>query len=540
MEVKPKISRYLILIVVFIIGLLAIGVYWLLSSEELTRYAINTAIERFIPNDKLNVKLGKIDGCLLNGIKIDKLELKHIKPNFEARLNDIYLKPTYESNFSKGSVLINGSIGSLESSGTLKINASIASIPPFLGYECFAALPSNIKIKNFDIGKIRIYPYGNNDLEFVSDSVQLKKEETSDILRVETEVSTNWKSKLLAKVKFNGGYEQAKNKLNGNIKINIAKQCVVSELSLLKGKKGLEVSGYIASDTLIDFQPLSQWLGCFWQLDYPYSLSGKLYCQGSWLYNSEIGFLGNLKGKYDKLEISVMGLFISLLELNGNWQIFDGCLSLSDTGSKLVNFPASLNGKIENIATPNRKWNISFVSNSLPLDKITSSLPWVVKYTNGIPDLEGVATISASLVGNRPTVNAVTELENLSQKGKDYSETKITGKAVYNLPEIGSGTINANFIASNKGGLPQIFKKFSRNFYSNENKNKETTMFNYSIKGSFEDKIRLTGSLKTCDEKSFETSGELIDDMFILNIFAKDNAFYNANNITPIDLLLMR
>ena len=539
MEVKPKISRYLILIVIFIIGLLTVSVYGLLSSEELTRYSIVTAVERFIPSDKLSVKIGNIEGCLLEGIKIDRLDLKHIKPNFEAKINDIYLKPTYESSISKGAVLINGSIGSIESSGTLKIDSCIASIPPFLGYECFAALPSNIKIKDFNINKIRVYPYINNELEIISDSVHLKKDETTDLLKVETEFATKWKNKLLAKVKFNGNYEQGKNKLNGNVVIDVAKQSIISELSLFKGKKGLELSGYIASDTLIDFQPLSQWLGCFWQLDYPYSLSGKLYCQGSWLYNSDIGFLGNLKGKYDKLEISIMGLFISLLELNGNWQIFDGNLNISDTGSKLVNFPAALNGKIENLTKPNRKWNITFSSNSLPLDQITSSLPWVVKYTNGIPDLDGVATISATIIGNRPSINAITEINNLAQKSNSNPVAKVNGKAYFNLPEIGSGTINASFTASTTNGLPLLFKKFSKNFYSLENNNRDTTLCSYSIKGSFNDKIKLIGFLKTGNEKCFETTGELIDDKFYIYL-TKDNAFYNANNINTLDLLLMR
>ncbi len=539
MDVKPKISRYLILIVVFIIAFLSISVYWILSSEDLTRYAVNAAIERFVPVDKLNIKLGNIEGCLLEGIKIDNINIKHIKPNFEAKINDVFLKPTYESSFSKGSVLINGSIGSIESYGSLKINSSLASVPPFLGYECLAALPSNIKIKEFDIGKVKIYPYSNNEIEVFSDSVHLKKDKATDILKVESKFSTKWKNKLLANVKFNGNYDQGKNKINGNVDIDIVKQRIISELSLSKGKTGLELSGYIASDTVIDFQPLSQWLGCFWQLEYPYSLSGKLYCQGSWLYNSEIGFLGNLKGKYEKLEISIMGLFISLLELNGEWQIFDGGLSLSDTGSKLLGFSAALNGKIENLTKTNRKWNISFISNSLPLDKITASLPWVVKYTNGIPDLDGVATVSALLTGNRPSVNAITELDNLAPKNDKNKITKVVGKACFNLPEVGSGTINASFTASTNNGLPQLFKKFSRNFYSTENISKETTM-SYSIKGSFNEKIKVNGILKTSEEKSFETVGELIDDKFYLNIITKTNNFYNANNIDPIDLLLMR
>ena len=81
-------------------------------------------------------------------------------------------------------------------------------------------------------------------------------------------------------------------------------------------------------------------------------------------------------------------------------------LSLNDKGSRLMGFPASLNGSIESVTTPTRKYNISFVSNSLPLGKLTASLPWMLKYSNGIPELDGLASISINLMGNKPTTNA--------------------------------------------------------------------------------------------------------------------------------------
>ena len=539
MEVKPKISRYLILIVFLIFVILALVIYGLVSSEKLTKYAIVTALEKQIPADKLNIKVYKIEGCLLNGIKIDRIDLKHIKPNFEASIENISINPSFDNIFANASIVLNANIENIVSSGTLKLNPTIASIPAFLGYECMAAIPSNITINKFSINKIKSYPCGNKDLEIISNSFELSNINKKDFIDVSTDLNLNWKNNLLAKASYKGSFEQKKTRLNGNLKIDFAKQIIVSELSLAKGKKGMEISGYIASDTLIDFQPLSQWLGCFWQLDYPYAISGKLFCQGSWLYNSEVGFLGNIKGRYEKLNVSILGLFFSLLELNGDWQLFDGALTLTDKGSKLIGFPASLNGKIESVATSSRKANLTFNSNSLPLDKLTSSLPWMVKYSNGIPDLAGIATLTVNLLGNRPTINAKAEFTNLSQISINNPKVNIQGKAIYTLPEIGSGSINANFTANSNNGLPIFFKRFNKNFYDLENKIGKDTTYNYLLSGSLNHNLKIKGSL-TVDNNNFETSGEQIEDKFNLIITTNENKNFNSRNVELLDLILMR
>ena len=539
MEVKPKISRYLILVVILIFIFLATGIYALLSSEDLTRYAINTAIANFIPNEKVNLKFDKIEGCLLNGIKIENIEIKHVKPNFDAKIKKLYFQPVYDKLLNKGSVQIVGSIDSIDCIGVLKLPSLVASIPAFIGTECFAGLPNNLRIKSFDINNIKILPCGNNDLEIFSNSIVFKAKDNTDNLDVKAEFKVDWKSKSLARSLFDGVYDQRRNKLNGNIKLNAAKQVVASELSLAKGKKGLELSGYIASDTKLDLLPLSQWLGGFWQLDYPYGISGKLYCQGSWLYNSEVGFLGNLKGKYDKLDITFLGVFISLLELNGEWKLFDGNLSFNDSGSKLIGFPASLNGNIESVTSSKRKWNILFESNSISLGQLTSSLPWMVKYSNGIPDLDGIATISVNLLGNKPMINAKLDLENLCQVTKNQPISKISGKLLYSTPENGSGTINANFEALTDKGLPLFFKRFSGNFYETENY-KINNSYKYSVNGSLNDKLRLKGIVQYSDGRSFETNGEFISDRVFLDIAPDKNRVYRLYSADPIDLLLMR
>lgn len=539
MEVKPKISRNLIFVVILIFSLLAIIIYSILSSEKLTKFAIQTATLNFISNERLNIDLIDVEGCLLSEIKIKQIDIRHLKPNFEASIKNFKFKSDYSHILNNGSVSVVGNIGSIDLTGNFKIPSSVASVPAFEGIACFAGIPNNIRIASFDINDIKIKPYSDGDLLILSDCIALKGNKDSDNIDTNADLKVDWKGKPLAKALFKGVWTKKKNKLNGKININIAKQVLSSELSLGKGKKGLEVSGYIASDTKINLLPLSQWLGPLWQIDYPYGLSGELYCQGSWLYNSEIGFLGNLNGKYDKLDISVLGIFLSLLELNGEWNLFDGNLTFSDNGSKLFGFPASLSGNIEAVASQKRKWNLLFESNSIPLDQLTSSLPWMVRYSNGIPDLNGIATISISLLGNKPMINAKLDLKDLSQISKVEPISKVSGKLLYVTPETGSGTITANFEALTDNGLPQFFKKFSGNFYELEN-SKQKNSYKYSINGVLSNKIKIKGIVKNLDGKSFETNGELIGDKFFLDIVSNKNRVYRLNAADPIDLLLMR
>ena len=163
----------------------------------------------------------------------------------------------------------------------------------------------------------------------------------------------------------------------------------------------------------------------------------------------------------------------------------------------------------------------------------------MIKYSNGIPDLNGIATISVNLLGNKPMINAKLDLEDLCQISKVEPISKVSGRLLYATPETGSGTINANFEVSTDNGLPQFFKKFSGNFYELEN-SKQKNNYKYSVNGSLNDKIKLKGIVKNLDGKSFETNGEMIGDKFFLDILSNNNRVYRLNSADPIDLLLMR
>ena len=302
MEAKQKISRNLIIVVIVLFTIFAGGIYCILASEGITKYAINTAIANFVPVEKISLKLDGLEGCLLEGIRINKLEIKHIKPNFEATINNFEFRPSYEDVLTKGKIFITGDIASVEASGVMKLSEKLASVPAFIGPICFAGLPGNIRIKNLNIHNIKYSPCVDKSLILESDSIKLSETSDVDRLDIKTELKVDWKNNPMAVAAFSGAFDQKKNKLNGNLKLNAAKQLIVTEISAYNGNKGIEVSGYLASQTMIDIMPLSQWLGYMWQEKYPYAFSGKIGCQGSWLFSNENGFMANLNGSIDKLE----------------------------------------------------------------------------------------------------------------------------------------------------------------------------------------------------------------------------------------------
>ena len=539
MLAKQNISRYLLFCVASLFVLLGAGIYFLLTSEKMTSWLVAEAISRFVNNSKLHVETAGINGSLLTGIDTDFIKIKHVMPNLEARINKFSLGFSYD-NIKKGIVGISASIDSIEAIGQFRLNPAVASVPEFIGPICMAAMPSNLQFQKIDVGKVCVYPYPDKSLKLYSSKIALKTN-VGNIASVTVEVNADWKQKPFAKAVFDGSFDNAKNKISGFVKLDIAKQHIESELSIVNGKKNTEFSGYLASATVIDLLPLSQWLGGMWQIDYPYAVSGRLTGEGSWLYNDSVGFMGNLTGRYQKLDVSFVGGLFSILELNGEWKLFDGALALNDSGSRLAGFPATLNGKIEEIATKNRKWNLCFNCDDLQLEKVTMALPWVIKYSNGIPDLTGGVSVSSEFVGNRPMINAKVVLKDLKQLDAGKNLTGTSGKLNYILSETGSANVNGQLAVGSKSCMPVFFKRFSNGrLFASENLNGIANNYLYTISGSTDTKLKLNGSLKTVDNTIFETVGELIDGRLYLKANKKENRVYELNAADPVDLLLMR
>ncbi len=539
MEAKPKISRNLIIVVIALFSIFAGSIYCILASEGITKYAVNTAIANFIPAEKISLKIDGLEGCLLEGIKINKLEIKHIKPNFEATINKFEFSPSYEDILTKGKIFITGDISSVEASGVMKLSEKLASVPAFIGPICFAGLPGNVRIKNLNIHNIKYSPCADKSLLLESDSIKLSETSDDDRLDIKTELKLDWKNSPMAVAAFSGAFDQKKSKLNGNLKLNAAKQLIVTEISAYNGNKGLEVSGYLASQTTIDIMPLSQWLGYLWQEEYPYTFSGKIGCQGSWLFSNDSGFMANLNGSIDKFEGSWMGVISGLFELNSDWKLFDGALNLSDKGSKLLGLPASLNGKIDGVARVGRKFDITLDYNSVALDQLTTSLPWVLKYSNGIPDLNGIATLSVKLHGSRPMINSRIEMQDVSHP-KTTPASKLSGKAFYLLPETGNGSVNANLSSETMGSLPAFFKKYCNNMFGSEIRKSQNVVYKYSINGPVDESLKIKGQMMADEDEVFQTNGDIIFNRLNVKAQTKENRVYMIKGANPIDFLLMR
>lgn len=540
MGTKSNISRNLI-IVVIVLFLFSIGlIYWILSSATVAEFGIRESIARFVNSDGLQISIGKIKGCFLDGLEIDKVELKSVKPYCEASVNNIAVGLNLD-NIKKGLVGLDINISKVECLGHIKLSPTVASAPAFIGPICLAALPGNLRIDEFSINSVRLLPF--NDDKFIIDSslFKLKGNESMDSASMTVGLNASWKGKPIAKLDFSGKLEQHNGKIDGLLALDCAKQHIESELTITNGKKGVEYSGYIASSTILDLLPISQWLGYLWQVDYPYALSGKISACGSWLYNNEVGFLGNLKGNYNDIALSLLGAFYEIAKFNGEWRVFDGSVEFTDNKSFFMGFPASLNGKIESFLLPGRKFDISFLSKEMDLEVWVKSLPWVLKYTYGIPDLSGSLDISVLLSGNRPVFNLKTDLKNVSQIDEKIKPiVGVTGKATYTLPETGSDTVNIKMLAESRFGMPSFFKRFTNGLFASENKRNLPASYDYRINGSTDGVMKLNGKYYIDGSEAFETNGSVVDGRVFIKTNLKENRTCDLHDADPIDLLLMR
>lgn len=540
MDVQPKISRYLITVVVTIFLLVGACIYAILVSEKITRFAICTAIDCFVANNECSLKATDVSGCIIDGIEIKKIELRHAKPTFEVNVTDFSLKFSYNALLKDGGICVDGKIGELAILGLWRLPEKVSEVPAFISPLCMVSLPGNIKIKEFEIKSIKFSPLLEKNLTLTSDALKIKSEDNNGKLKVNSVINIDWKNKPLSVVNFDGSYEQNKKKLNGIVEVNFAKQIFVSEVTVASNKKGVEFIGTIASQTVFDVLPLSQWLGYLWQAEYPYSFSGRIFCKGSWLYSSENGFIGNLNGKYEKLKADFVGGALNLLELNGDWKFFNETLTLKDGGSKLLNFPMTIDGKVESVIKGTKKYDLVFNYDSVAVDKLISSIPWVIRYTNKIPAVSGVATISVKINGTRPMISSKFEVKDLQQKDLKLP-AKVSGKAFYRLSETGNANVNGKFSAVTEEGLPTFFKRFSNGFYSKSNVSNLPATFTFSVNGILEEKVNFQGQVSQGKNTGvFEASGELLENKFDLNIQTKENQVHTVVGADPIDLLLMR
>ena len=534
--------RVLIVVSLFfsiIIALAAIAV----SSENFSEYALRRVALGLV-NKGFEVDLSDVKGRFKDKITVKTIEIKKRSDKFAVLLDNVAFGLNFQRLYTKGVISFDIDAENVLISGLSISDERILNIPTYNEMACFAYFPTEIEISSLNIKKLRNIFIKPNSTELIFEPLKIIPTDNVLEKKLVANLKASWKAGELGLATFSGTLNQKAKKINGTLDAAIAGQKIKSEVNVSRKKgKNIEVSGYL-SEALFDTAPVSRWLAGLWQDTFPFSFDGKLSCSGSWLYNTNVGFLGNLSGKCEKLHVVAMGLFIQLLELNNTWHYLNGTLSISDTGSKLLNFPAFLNGKVDSVFFENeRKWELNFQCKNAEAASITEVLPWGLKYGLNLPQLKGEFDFNVSVIGKDPnTTLRISSQKLLSGNGSEFAE--ICGSVSWLYSEKQKhveGTIDVENIS----GVPSFFTRFTPEFVLkdiNKNFNKDLKLSyrlfgdpyaEASVEGAF------TFSESSLSERIFLYGSFLAGEGNIM-LESKDKKIAEARKVHIHDLLLLK
>lgn len=494
--------------IVFILMVLSISlVAWFYHSNWIAREVIALLVSRINGFGQVNLEISNFSGNLASGFKLEKLHLKQRNPSLQLLAGDINLQIDWQ-RLQKGVVAIIGAVKQVEVSGMISSGFNSAQIPDYHGMACFAGLPANFQISSFSVNVLKIQPWPDMPLIFAVNQFAISPTADFREQNIAMFFAADWRSKKIGGGGFIGRIQSGQKKIEGKLDFGFAGQRISSELNLAEKKGWLEASGFIASSSL-DLANLSHWLVPLWQDSFPFGFDGQIDCAGSWLFSHELGFMGNLSGKCRNLRMVALGLFITVLELNGNWKLFDGGFGFSDSGSSFFGFPASLTGRIDSVLEPTRKWELNFDCNQIDFARLANDLPWGVKYGMNLPALKGGATLTVQLRNGRPEINAKLATSDL-QAGNGLDARSITGNIDYLLGSKGSGQLKIAMDCLSRNLPPPFIQRFKGrrgNLFSKLSGGTGPFVFTYSLTGSPPGGLNLDGLFMAGDQCVGRTSG---------------------------------
>ena len=456
---SPRLPRRVLQIVLLLVGLSIIVMAFLVRSESFARQVFIFAVDRAGIDGQLKLEYSGFSGTVIDGISLESLRVIKRHPPVDAEIADIAIKVNFERLFSAGVLSLSGQIGKIRVDGMTAPPAILERIPAWNGLACFAGVPANIELASFSVGVIDIRPWTGSHAVIKVAGISLRPGAGVGEHLVAASAEASWKARQIASASVSGILRQKQQRLDAGAVLCFAGQQVSSELCVTQKRRKVELSGYIASAS-IDIARLSLWLSPAWQESFPFGFDGRIDGSGSWLFNEEVGFLGNLTGRYEKLRVVALGLYFPVFEFNGNWKFFDGNLCLNDSGSLFAGFPSVLDGQIESVAKSSRKWNLNFVCSAVDFSELADRLPWGLRYSLKLPDLVGTAAMSIAMTGSRvPDLAGKAMLDSL-KIGKGQDERRLSGRVDYQQTGLAGGSIEMNFATISERSVLPIFKRF--------------------------------------------------------------------------------
>lgn len=519
-------------------ALLAAAIY----SDRFAAEVIKAGVNLAVADGQMRITIDEFSGNLASGMRVKKARLVRRSPPFEVSVSDLVVGVNFNRILNGGVFSLSGKAGSVELVGLDGVWLPLRDLPAYHGPACFAAIPGNVEIHDFAVASMRITPHAGLPGSISVNRCRIYPDAESETHRLEFGFAGFWHGAQIASGSLNGTIRQRQKRFEGKAQLDFAGQNITSELCLQQKRRQNEISGYIASAS-IDLAKLSHWLSPLWQNSLPFGFDGTMDCTGSWLFNSELGFLGNLSGHCEKLRIVALGFYFALVELNGTWKLFDGNLNFSDGGSLFAGFPATLSGAVESIASPERNWRLSFVCPAVDFASLTSRLPWGLKYGFSLPDLAGSASVNLALAGKTPDIACRLNTDCLTfAEGKNMH--KVTGHAEYLCTGPGSSSIELAFIAESSRLAPLFFRRFhSSDGNLFDRLPTEPCTFQWELSGSPLLRQQFKGQLNAGSRKSVGVDGIWHAGIGHLNAELVDldsPRSFSAGGVQFLDLILAR
>ncbi len=397
-------------LILLAVGTLVVGVlagFLLGTTSGLT--TIISFTDGFLGNPPgFNLSLGEFSGSVWNGIRIATLSGTLPGERLQFAAEGLEVSPGLTSIFGGRLRIVSLSCKSFMIEGVPRPGwlEGIPDIPP---YGCFVGAPPVVELGEAHLDVFRWFPAASGPIELQLTGLEIGNPPSGRAPHpLRFSCAALFRNRPLFTASFTGRLGIQKAEAGGSFTARLLDQPVTGEINVGRKKSGFSASG-VTNPASFDLTSIFRWLSPLWIKEFPFGFDGFLDFGGSWVFDSDLGFSGNLGGEIRKTRLVAQGLFLTIFELNSKWKLFNGKLDFEDSGSTFAGFPAKLAGslRLQDSAPPT---DLVFEVASLPMREFIQNLPWLLTRNLQLAAISGTGSLSVHLSGTPPDLLATVRL----------------------------------------------------------------------------------------------------------------------------------
>lgn len=469
---KVKLISFLLIFSVFTL----FGFFYLLLFSSIGgQQIVNLIVSKFLHNIQ-QIKYEEIRGSLVGGLYFKNLRLvvtpnnkicNDVKSNktFIIKFKDLFLKTNLLKIFQNELNIEYFSATKVEVFGDLHLPQNFYHLPAPI--ELNAYIPLKIVIQSVKIDKLYITLDKSNCIQLYIENLNLSERKSeNDLLLLDRDNNSNlssiktklpniallklyYKDKIFLIANVLGFYNPKTFEIDSIVESNLLGNQIVIEMfiSLFNKKSSTPISANIL-ECQIDLAKVFRWLSSLWIDKIPIAFDGIVQMVGSFLYNSNVGFVSNIEGKINNLRLLTTLFFWNFATINANFRIFNKKLDLVLVNSKLGDKEIFGSGTIELFEKNQIIWNCKLNALNISLKEFINTMPWLMRKSLNLSyEIIGFCNVFASIQGRCPLIEVTFEI---------YDGEFISKNHKYNF--------NLKYLYSNNFSEPCKLK-FSWNLY---------------------------------------------------------------------------